>query len=397
MKNIILFDEESRHADLLPLSFTRPIADFRVGILTIRQKWEKMLNARYSYLTVKYLQEKFPFNLEDDNVFVSGAVIPDVAFVEAVNNLRPGELLVKDGEMIALRGTISDYKTRQGLVREYGAEIRSLHYVFDVFLNNSDAIKEDFLIITRDRKSQPLPDSCAVIGNMYDNEGRGNIFIEEGAKVECVTINVSAGPVYIGEDSEIMEGSMLRGPVAVGMHSKVNMGTRIYPGTTIGPWCKVGGELNNAVMFGYSNKAHDGFIGNAVIGEWCNIGAGTNASNLKNDYSLIRIWNYRKRTFMKTQLQFCGLIMGDHSKAGINCMFNTATVIGVGVNIYGAGFPRAFIPSFSEGSPTGGFSDVSLKKFFDIAARAMLRRDVILDDMDMHIFEYIHDVASELK
>jgi UDP-N-acetylglucosamine diphosphorylase/glucosamine-1-phosphate N-acetyltransferase len=230
-----------------------------------------------------------------------------------------------------------------------------------------------------------------------DEQGRPLIFLEEGASVEAATLNTKFGPIYIGAEATVMEGSNLRGPIALCEHATVNMGSKIYPGTTIGPHCKVGGEINNAVIFGFSNKAHDGYLGNAVIGEWCNIGAGTNASNLKNDYSKIRIWNYAKRTFMRTDLQFCGLMMGDHSKIGINGMLNTATVIGVGVNLHGSGFPRVFIPSFSQGSPSGGFTDVPLNKFFDIAERAMARRAIKLSDDDKTLFECIAQKAAEFK
>ena len=193
-----------------------------------------------------------------------------------------------------------------------------------------------------------------------------------------------------------MEGSCLRGPIALGEHSTVNMGTHIYPGTSLGPWCKVGGELNNVVMFGFSNKAHDGFLGNAVIGEWCNLGAGCVASNLKNDYTEIKLWNYPSHRFLRTGLQFCGLIMADHSKAGINTIFNTATMVGVGVNIHGSGFPRNFIASFSEGGATG-FNDLPMEKFFDTAHRMMARRGRSLSEVDNRIFLAIRELAENYK
>ena len=228
-------------------------------------------------------------------------------------------------------------------------------------------------------------------------EGSRKLFIEDGASIEGAIINVKDGPVYIGRDSVIMEGATVRGPLALCNNAKIRMGARIYGGSTFGPYCKVGGEIDNAVFFGYSNKAHDGYLGNAVVGEWCNIGAGTNASNLKNDYSKIRVWNYAKHTFMRTDLQFCGLIMGDHSKIGVNCMLNTATVLGVGVNLHGSGFPRVFVPSFSEGSPAGGFKDVSLKKFCEIAERVMSRRGLELTEQDRRILERVREVASRFK
>ena len=221
--------------------------------------------------------------------------------------------------------------------------------------------------------------------------------IEEGATIEGATINLRKGPVYIGHNAEIMEGSCVRGPLALCKEAKIRMGSKIYGGSTFGPFCKVGGEIDNAVFFGFSNKAHDGYLGNAVIGEWCNIGAGVNASNLKNDYSKIRVWNYKSHTFMRTDLQFCGPIIGDHTKIGVNCMLNTATVLGVGVNIHGSGFPRVFVPSFSEGSPVTGFTNVTMKKFHDIAERVMSRRDLRLTDIDNRIYEKVYEVAARFK
>lgn len=274
---------------------------------------------------------------------------------------------------------------------EYGGEVKAVEHLWDIFMLNGDAISADFERITSGRLSQPLSDTVTVVGDP------ALIFLEEGATVEGAIINTKSGPVYVGRDAEIMEGSMLRGPIALCRNAVVNMGTKIYPGTTLGTFCKVGGELNNVVMQGYSNKAHDGFLGNAVIGEWCNLGAGCVASNLKNDYSQIRLWNYPTGRFARTGLQFCGLIMGDHSKAGINTMFNTATVLGVGVNVHGSGFPRNFIPSFSEGGSNAGFSDVSMTKFFEIARRMMSRRHKELTAADERMFYAIREAAEAFK
>ncbi|MDE7442654.1 MAG: glucose-1-phosphate thymidylyltransferase, partial [Muribaculaceae bacterium] len=268
--------------------------------------------------------------------------------------------------------------------------------LYDIFMLNGQVLESDFAMLTAGRTSEPLSDTCTLVGSAVDESGRPRIFIEKGATVEGAVLNVKNGPIYIGADAEVMEGCCMRGPIAMLPHSVANMGAKIYGATTLGPYCKVGGELNNVVMIGYSNKAHDGFLGNAVIGKWCNIGAGSVASNLKNDYTEIKLWNYRAHRFMKTGLQFCGLIMGDHSKAGINTMFNTATVLGVGVNIHGAGFPRNFVPSFSEGSASG-FSDVQLTKFFDIARRVAARRGEELTDADMRMFQAIYDIAETYK
>lgn len=405
-RHIILFDTEESHSNLLPLSFTRPVAEFRIGITTLREKWESLLPGCYSYRPAPYLHDKFGGQSDekcDDCLFVSGSVLPDKHVVQLIDSLEKECALTDvDGIIRACRGTvrrcceaIDKGAAEAGFKVMNSDRLRVIHYVFDVFLRNAEMISEDFERLTAGRKSAPLSDTVRVIG--AGRRANSKIFIEEGASLECVTINLKDGPVYIGRGVQIMEGASLRGPLAVCDNSKVKMGAHIYGGTTFGPYCKVGGEVDNTVIFGYSNKAHDGYLGNAVIGEWCNIGAGTNASNLKNDYSKIRIWNYATHSFMRTDLQFCGLIMGDHSKAGINCMFNTATVVGVGCNIHGAGFPRVFIPSFSEGSATAGFSDVTMKKFCDIAERVMQRRDKHLDERDRHIFECIREAASRYK
>lgn len=403
MMNIILYDSAAVHADMLPLSFTRPVSDFRVGITTISQKWQRCLPGSYSVYTAPYLREKFRPAPVEDNYFVAANCLPSPELAEAIRALETGHAItLPDGEYVAFRGTMPMFDALiegalEPRVVVFDGPCVPLHYLYDIFLNNGEAIVEDYKVLTAGRESQPLPSGNLLIGSPTLPDGTPALFIEEGATVMGATINVSEGPVYIGRDASLLEGCCVRGPLALCEHAQVNMGAKIYSKTTLGPYCKVGGELNNVVMFGYSNKAHDGYLGNAVIGEWCNIGAGTNASNLKNDYSKIRLWNYPKRSFMRTDLQFCGLMMGDHSKAGINCMFNTATVVGVGCNIHGAGFPRPFIPSFSQGSPTAGFKDVDLKKFFDIAARAMSRRGIELTEQDHRIFQAIFDVAGTYK
>lgn len=300
-------------------------------------------------------------------------------------------------ELLAFCGCRCDFDARNfATICRYDSEFSAVHFLYDIFLKNDCEIKRDFKTLTTGRQSQPLPESCTVIGPRMLDDGLPSIFIEEGASIEGTYLNTNNGPIYIGKDAVVMEGSCIRAPFAACSHAQVNMGAKIYGATTIGPHCKVGGELSNVVMLGFSNKAHDGYLGNAVIGEWCNIGAGTNASNLKNDYTEIKLWNYRTHRFMRTGLIHCGLFMGDHSKAGINCMFNTATVIGVGVNVHGAGFPRNFVASFSEGS-VAGYSDVSVNKFFDTAKRMMARRGVTLSDDDKAIFESIYNIADNYK
>ena len=397
MRNIILFDDKVARENLLPLSFTRPVADMRFGIMTIRQKWEKALAGNYSYLTVEYLSTKYAKSIATENVFIAGNVCPDSELVAMIEAMKEGDAITSDKGLVAFCGSLTDFECRQ-----WRNETRlrhtplALNMLYDIFLNNGKALEQDFKVLTAGRKSAPLSKTNTVVGDAVAADGTPLIFVEEGAVVEAAVLNVVNGPIYIGRDAEVMEGSCIRAPFALCDHAVVNMGARIYGATTIGPYCKVGGELNNVVMIGYSNKAHDGFLGNAVIGEWCNLGGGTTASNLKNDYTEIKLWNYPAHRFLRTGLQFCGLIMGDHSKTGINCMFNTATVVGVGVNIHGAGFPRNFVASFSEGS-SAGFTDVSLAKFFDIAERMMARRKVELTETDREIFNSIYNIADTYK
>ena len=396
---IYLFDSIQSHGNLLPLSFTRPVADFRVGITTIREKWEALFPAHYSYLPVDYLREKFGAQPDDDStyLFINGSLLPDAETISMITSLAPGEVLVDEEEPIAFLGRFTDLEQEAWTEKPLPHPVRRIKYVFDIFLRNAEEIENDFFRMTNGKESQPLDDSNRVVGDFTDPQGRQMLFIEEGASVTGAILNLRNGPIYIGKDAEIMEGSCVRGPLALCHNSKIRMGSKIYGGCTFGPFCKVGGEIDNTVMFGYSNKAHDGYLGNAVVGEWCNIGAGVNASNLKNDYAKIRVWNYYKHTFMRTNLQFCGPIIGDHTKLGVNCMLNTATVLGVGVNIHGAGFPRVFVPSFSEGSPTAGFTNVTMKKFNDIASRVMSRRELYFDDTDRRIFEKVYEIASGFK
>jgi UDP-N-acetylglucosamine diphosphorylase/glucosamine-1-phosphate N-acetyltransferase len=382
---IIIFDPAKTRENLLPLTYTRPVGALRVGITTLAEKWQALLPGEYSWLTENYLAEKFPNNGDTStDLMISGDIIADTDLALSVSKLTPGEALYDtNNQLIANYGTEQTRST-------YSGEVKRISMAYDIFMLNGDVLKTDFERLTAGRKSQVLSDTNTVIGD------RSLIFLEEGATVEGAFLNTKNGPIYVGSNAEIMEGSTLRGPIAIGEHSCVNMGTKVYGATTLGPWCKVGGELNNVVIQGYSNKAHDGFLGNAVIGEWCNLGAGCVASNLKNDYTEIKLWNYPAHRFLRTGLQFCGLIMGDHSKAGINTMFNTATVVGVGVNVHGAGFPRNFIASFSEGG-TAGFSDVPMSKFFAIAERVMARRHVTLTDTDRNIYLAIRDYAENYK
>ena len=383
--NYILFDTTQEHGNLLPLTFTRPVADLRVGIDTLRAKWEAMLPGEYSYLTENYLAEKFPATVQDDNIFIAGHLLATPALASQISTLSIGEAIADENEIWAYRGASFIPGETQPIHTITPCETPdAIRFPHDIFSKNGKELQADFTRITNSRTSAPLSNTCTLIGDA------SLLFIEEGATVECTTLNTKNGPIYIGKDAEVMETCAVRGPLALCEHAVLNMGTKVYGPTTLGPYCKCGGELNNVVFIGYSNKAHDGFLGNAVIGEWCNLGADTVASNLKNTYAEVRLWNYPERRFIRTGLQFCGPIIGDHSKAGINTMFNTATVVGVGCNVYGPGFPRTYIPSFSEGGAQG-MTELSLNRFYDIAERVMARRHKELTDVDRRLYAYLFE------
>ncbi len=391
--NYILFDDDT-WGNLLPLTFTRPVAKIRFGILTISEKWEKYLNKKVSFLTKDYLSKKFPIEISNDNFFINSSVIPNTELVEEINQLKINESLVRNNVLLAKRlgKNITDFNYKNfdnNNSKKYTKEIFKISFPWDIFQNNDKAIELDFKIITKKRKSQAISQSNNIIF-------KENIFIEEGAKVEFATINATDGPVYIGNDAEIMEGCVVRGPLAMCEHSVLKMSAKIYGATTIGPYSKVGGEVNNVVIIGYSSKAHDGFLGNAVIGEWCNLGADTNNSNLKNNYAEVKLWSYPENRFVKTGLQFCGLIVGDHSKCGINTMFNTGTVVGVNSNIFGEGFPRNFIPSFSWGG-TSGFSEYSIGKAIEVASKVMSRRNKKFDIVEQEILEKVFEITTKYR
>ena len=392
--NYILFDDKSWD-NLLPLTFTRPVCEIRTGIFTIKEKWENYLNSNVSYLTKDYLSNKFPLITESDNILINGSVIPDEDLINTINELKNNSALLKNEQLIALKidqkeisgFNYTTYKNYKAI--EYQKDIVKINWPWEIFSLNGQAIESDFKWVTKNRKSQPISSTNNLLG-------KENIFIEEGASLEFATLNATTGPIYIGKDSEIMEGSLVRGPFVLCEHSALKLGAKIYGPTTIGPHCKIGGEVNNSVIFGYSNKAHDGFLGNSVIGEWCNLGADTNNSNLKNNYAEVRLWNYETEKFIKTGLQFCGLFMGDHSKCAINTMFNTGTVVGVSVNIFGEGFPRNFVPSFSWGG-AHGFSVYSIDKAFEVAEKVMDRRGLKFTDIDRSILTRIFEMTSKYR
>ena len=393
-RNVILFDDNEVRKQLLPFTYTRPIALLRVGITTIAEKWQAMLGeANYSYLTVPYLKKKFPLHARrSNNLLVAGNVIPTPELAQQVLGLGLGEALMVGEQLIAFNGSAHDYDAHHYTRIHFPENIPLvIKHLYDIFEFNGVVLSQDFDRLTAGRESQPLSSTNTVIGDA------SRIFVEQGAYVEGAMLNTHEGPIYIGPNVEVMEGACIRGGFAACHDAKVRIGAKVYGATTLGPHCKIGGEVENTVFIGYSNKAHEGFLGDAVIGEWCNIGGGTTASNLKNDYGEIKLWNYASKRFERTGLQFCGLFMGDHSKIGVNGMINTATVLGVGVNIHGAGFPRNFVASFQEGSAAAGFKNVPLETFYTIAERVMARRSIVLTDIDRDIYKAIYNISDRYK
>lgn len=388
--NYVLFDE-SRRNNLLPLTFLRPVADIRFGILTIREKWEKYLNCSTSTLTEDYLSARYPTVKAKDNVIINGAICPNAVLIQEIGQLQAGQALVKGETIIAMCLNEKDFEKQSGTIEEIetGTDFLEIFNTWDIFTKNAKAIADDFELITKGRKSQPIPAHNIAISPE-------NIFIEEGAQILSSTLNATDGPIYIGRDAIVMEGTNLRGPIALCDHAQTKMGAKIYGPTTVGPYSKVGGEVNSSVIFGYSNKAHDGFLGHSVIGEWCNIGADTNTSNLKNTYDSVKLWNYSDEAFIDTGEQFCGLIMGDHSKCGINTMFNTGTVVGVSSNIFGSGFQRNFISSFKWGG-VAGFTTFLPKKAIEIARGMYKRRNLEFSDIDAQLIEDVYNLTHNYR
>lgn len=376
MTNIILFDDDSRER-FLPLTFTRPVGELRIGILTIREKWEKWLSGKASYITQEYLNDCFPIHIESDNLIINSSVLPSRELCSIVRTLQISEAVLKDGELIATR--LNEKQIKKLMKDEEIEELKGyeledtplfrLTSLTDLFQKNEQALLSDFELITSERVSESLSDSNLI------NAGE-NIFVEEGAEVECSILNAATGPIYIGKNAKILEGSILRGPIAIGEGTVIKMGAKIYGATTFGPYCKAGGEIKNSIFQAYSNKGHDGYLGDSILGEWCNLGAGTNVSNLKNNYSNVKQWNYSEKAMKDTQLQFCGLVMGDYSKSSIATKFNTGTVVGVCSNIFGDGFPPKFIPSFTWGNDCK--TTFVLEKSFEMIERNLVRRNLEL-------------------
>jgi UDP-N-acetylglucosamine diphosphorylase/glucosamine-1-phosphate N-acetyltransferase len=398
----LIFVDGENHQTLLPLTFTRPAGDLRLGILTIAEKWALHLKLPYCFNAEAYLQTKFPLELADDNLVFFDCILPDENSIEAVKSLQKGTgLYLSDKLTVARVSKMQCHSLLQGesgfIERvELTSAVKLVTRPYHMVAYNKQEISSDFELLTRGRTSQPLSPTVTVVGAHMNASLTSKIFLEPGAIVEHVMINPSGGPVYIGRNAVIQEGSIIRGPFAMCEHAQVNMGAKIYGGTTLGPWCKAGGELNNAIMLGYSNKGHDGFLGDSVIGEWCNLGADTNTSNLKNDFSEVKLWDYQSSRFLKTGLQFLGLIMGDYSRCGINSMFNTGTVVGVACSIYGSGYPRNFVPSFSLGGAQG-FKLNGIKDACKTALKAMERRNISFSNDDEMILTEIFELTRTFR
>lgn len=379
--NYIFFEDEACF-NLLPFTYTRPVSEIRVGITTISEKWNHFLNGNFSYATQEHLIQKYPLKLEPNSIFINGSVLPNVDLINEISQLKLNQALIIDNEKIVAyvaNSIIFDFSNLDKITSVSNSI--QINHIWDIFSKNGNAIQADFECLTKGRKSQAISNTNKVISPE-------NIFIEEGAIVECAILNASKGPIYIGKEAEVMEGSIIRGPFALCEHATTKLGTKIYGPTTIGPYSKVGGEVNNSVIFGFSNKGHDGFLGNSVLGEWCNLGADTNNSNLKNNYSEVQIFNIKTNSYINTGLQFCGLFMGDHSKCSINTMFNTGTVVGVSSNIFGAGFPNKHIPSFSWGGAESTV-EFKLEKAIELAERVFERRGKQFNAIEKNIFTHL--------
>lgn len=386
--NLILFDDPIIRAELLPFTYTRPVCKIRVGILTIEEKWEKWLNLKASYQTETYLEKKYPLHFTDNNLLVNGAVCPDQKLVDTIKALPVGYYLIKGQFLIAARHPEAEIGKANTV--EYTDDIKVIDRPWKIFAENGRELRADFKIVTEGRKSAPLPDKHTIV------YGEENLFVEEGVTIKAAIINAENGPVYLGKNSIIQEGALIRGAFALCEGGHLNMGVKIRGDVTVGPFSKVGGEISTTVIFGNSNKAHDGFLGCSVIGEWCNLGADTNTSNLKNNYDSVKLWRHATGTYENTGLQFCGLMMGDHSKCSINTMFNTGTVVDVSANVFGGSFPKNYIPSFSWGG-VDSITTYQLDKALETAQRVLGRRNMVFDELDKDILTHVFQLTASLR
>ena len=389
---ILLFDDDA-HKTLLPLTYTRPVANLRIGILTIAEKWGKHMQTGFSYVTQPYLQAKFPAQFHAENLFINGSFCPNPRLLEAIDKLPNGEGLYYKGHLLAVK--LNEVNAREFNVQtqfeqahEYIEDVIYIKHPEDIFRNNGVELQRDFDLLTQGRTSAAISSTNTIIGD--------NFFAEEGAVAECSTFNTTNGPVYLGHHTEVWEGCHIRGALALCNDSQIKMGAKIYGATTVGPHCRVGGEISNAVLWGYSSKGHEGFLGNSVLGEWCNIGADSNNSNLKNNYTEVKLWDYTTQHFRPTGLQFCGLVMADHAKCGINTMFNTGTVVGVSANVFGAGYPRNYVPDFSWGG-AHHLEVYKLDKVFETVERVYARRDRQLDETEKKLLQEIFNLTQPYR
>lgn len=375
---IIKFTDNEKHLSFCPLTLTRPICDLRFGVLTIQDTWQKLFESNgktchFFFETETYLSSKYE-NSDQFDYLIAGNFKPTATAVSALLELTEGANLIVNGQWLATKGE------NKGVLKEIDdPDAIWIENIWDLFQQNAAAIKIDYELLTAGRTSAPLSETNQILGPNH-------IFIEPGAKIECAILNATTGPIYIGKGAEVMEGAIIRGPFTLGAHATVKMGAKIYGPTTIGPECKVGGEISNSIFHGYSNKGHDGFLGNSLIGEWCNLGADTNSSNLKNNYGLVKLYNFKTKAITQTPLQFCGLLMGDHSKTGINTMLNTATIVGVSANIFGAEFPPKYIPSFSWGNS----DQFNFDKAIEVAKSMMSRRNIDISKAEIDILSHLH-------
>lgn len=397
--NLILFDSDARN-HLLPLTATRPMGELRLGILTLREKWERRMRASASYITQDYLQEKYPIHIESENLVINSGIVPTEILCRRIADLGISEALIDKGELVAARLNEDQFEqlledeeveSLQGLDVDESIELTYLRHLWEITRLNDRAIRDDFALLTQGRKSESVSPSNRLIGPIQ------NVFLEEGVKMECCILNVTNGPIYIGKNAEVMEGSILRGPVTIGAEAMVKMGAKIYGPTTIGPGCRAGGEITRSILSANSNKGHEGYLGDSVLGEWCNLGADTNNSNLKNNYAEVKLWNYETERFEKTGQQFCGLFMGDHSKCGINTMFNTGTVVGVFANIYGAGYPRQFVPDFAWGGAESGYRNYRFEDVCATAEAVMSRRNQPFTDLEKAVLYHVYDRTAKFR
>jgi UDP-N-acetylglucosamine diphosphorylase/glucosamine-1-phosphate N-acetyltransferase len=390
MNKIIFTEEFCQPENLHPFTLTRQIQDIRVGILTIREKWEHALGLHsYDKNEDDYKDLDRSVNIQevigDDICFmIHGNLLPHKDLVKATLKLKDGEFITA-GETSGIvfrlsKHQINDkHKIKVTKAIQLKSDIKTINFPWEIFQLNDWAIREDFELITKKKKSQPVSKTNSI-------SGRSKIFIEKGARVENCIINATTGPVYIGKNAEVMEGCVIRGPFAMCENACLKLGAKVYGATTLGPGCVVGGEIKNSVLFGYSNKAHDGYLGDSVIGEWCNMGAGTTNSNLKNNASDVRVWTTKGEMIAGKK---CGVMMGDYSRTAINTTINTGTVIGVSCNVFGSGLTPKYIPNFSWGSE--GVSRYSLDKaLIDIENWKKLKGQTITSN-EISILKYIFE------